>query len=450
MNKMKIESWQTSEKTFIYENNEVVSYGRLYRDLQSLKSILQEKFLARHAFLVEAENTYSVYLKNLALLELGHIVFPSPSYQFLDESFRKFIHDETSLNFVLWSKEQRAEELASDARAVDKNFLNELNIPATGLFIVRTSGSSGKKFKLVLHDYQGFLRKYQKIGPHFKKTFAFSPAESIAGMETVLEALSHQAELVVAGDRVNPAIVAELLARYQVDYFQTTPTFLNLLVMSGQVAGKDLSALKKIAYGSEPAQLPVLKALKKSMPQIEFMHTYGMSEIGIQKTFTNQEDPSVFRLDVDMNPARLVDGMIQIQSLTPMICYLNELESPFEGKWFKTFDVVNIEGDFWRVVGRTGDLINLAGRKFFPSEVESLILEMDEVQDVTIIKEVNDFIGNILIARIVILPEMDEQEFRKKFKDFCEKHVPFYMHPHRVLLSKESSVTNRFKKIRRT
>lgn len=447
---MQIESWQDSSRVFIYENDQVITYGQLYQDLRNLQNKLQSKFFTRHAFLVEAENTYSVYLKNLALLELGHIVFPSPSYQFQDESFRKFIHDETGLSFVLWPKNVGIDDLSDVAVEVSDQFVKGRVVPRTGLFIVRTSGSSGKKFKLVLHDYQKFLRKYQTIGAHFKKTFAFSPAESIAGMETVLEALSHQAELVVAGDRLSPAQVTELLSRYHVDYFQTTPTFLNLLVTSGQVAGKDLSALKKIAYGSEPAQLPVLKSLKKSLPHIEFMHTYGMSEIGIQKTFTNQEDPSVFRLDMAINPARLVDGMVQIQSLTPLICYLNESETPMDGDWFKTFDVANIEGEFWRVVGRTGDLINLAGRKFFPSEVESLILEMDEVQDVTIIRESNDFIGNILIAKIVISTDVSEQVFLKKFKQFSEQRIPFYMHPHRIIISKEANVSTRFKKIRKT
>lgn len=446
---MQIKSWQNSNKNFIYENGQVITYQQLYQNLQALKTKLQKQFSERHAFLVEAENTYSVYLKNLALLELGHLVFPSPSYQFHDEDFRKFVHDETNISFVLWPKDLLVDQLPKATQTTDSSFFKRSNIPSTGLFIVRTSGSSGKKFKLVLHDYQKFLKKYEKIGPHFKKTFAFSPAESIAGMETILEALSHEAELIVAGDRLSPAQVAELLSQHQVDYFQTTPTFLNLLVASRQTVGKDLSALTKIAYGSEPAQLTVLKALKKALPQVEFMHTYGMSEIGIQKTFTNQEDPSVFRLDTAVNPSRMVDGMVQIQSLTPLICYLNEPETPLDGEWFKTFDIANIEGDFWRVVGRTGDLINLAGRKFFPSEVESLILEMPEVLDATVIKESNDFIGNILIAKIIISPDLDEAAFLKAFKQFCEKRIPFYMHPHRTILSKEPNVSTRFKKIRK-
>ena len=447
---MQIENWKNNTKTFIYENDQVITYSQLYEDLRNLQEKLRAKFPTRHAFLVEAENTYSLYLKNLALLELGHIVFPSPTYQFQDEAFRQFVHDETGIRFVLWPKNFTVDQLSGDIIEVSSEVLKEYRVPKTGLFIVRTSGSSGRKYKLVLHDYQKFLKKYQTIGAHFRKTFAFSPAESIAGMETVLEALSHQAELIVAGDRLSPAQVLELLSRYQVDYFQTTPTFLNLLATSGQVAGKNLSALKKIAYGSEPAQLPVLKSLKKSLPQIEFMHTYGMSEIGIQKTFTNQEDPSVFRLDMAVNQARLVDGMVQVQSLTPLICYLNEPEMPMDGNWFKTFDVANVEGEYWRVVGRTGDLINLAGRKFFPSEVESLILEMNEVQDATVIKETNDFIGNILIAKIVISEDLTEQEFLKKFKEFCEKRVPFYMHPHKTIISKEANISTRFKKIRKS
>jgi acyl-coenzyme A synthetase/AMP-(fatty) acid ligase len=313
-------------------------------------------------------------------------------------------------------------------------------------FLVRTSGSSGKKFKFILHDPLLFIKKYQRIGNHFQKTFAFSPAESIAGIETLLETVGHGNELVCAGDRVSPRTVSDLVQKYQIDYFQTTPTFLNLWMMSGELRPEKLGSLKKIAFGSEPPQRVVLNFLREKLPGIQLVHTYGMSEIGIQKTLTCVEDPTLLLLDEHFNPGRLNEGMIEVQSLTPMISYLNHPTE--ESPWFKTLDQAVEEKNFWRVKGRNSDMINLAGRKFFPIELEEILMDLPGILDVSVAREENEIIGNIIVATITISPDENEADFRKSLKSFCHERVPFYMHPQKVFLKKEIPMNPRFKKIR--
>jgi len=446
---MDLQIWLGSTKIFLHESQQSKTYHDLAIDMKALSSAMQARLRERQFFVVEAENSYTTYLRFLTLLHLGQVVLLSPSYQFHDVAYRDFLRTEIGADFIFWSRDQESASLSIPASASlpNKKFADLKQ--TQGYFVVRTSGSSGKKFKLVLHDLQRFITKYRRIGPHFQKTFAFSPAESIAGIETLLEVISHQCELVAAGDRLSPAVVTDLLKTYEVDYFQTTPTFLNLLVVAGQHRGDKLSSLRKIAYGSEPAQLTVLRAIGACHPQIEFMHTYGMSEIGIQKTLTNPQDPSVFQLDAKFNPGRRIEGLVEVRSMTSLIRYLNEDSLPLKGEWFQTFDHVEMEGEYWRVLGRTGDLINLAGRKFFPSEVETLLAGMADIQDVTVVKEANEFVGQILIVKVVVAPGTDAKTFHKKLKEFCERNLPFYMHPHKVILSEDSEMNNRFKKVRR-
>ena len=76
---------------------------------------------------------------------------------------------------------------------------------------------------------------------------------------------------------------------------------------------------------------------------------------------------------------KVVDGVLWIRAETAMLGYLNAA-SPFDAEgWFNTQDAVEQDGDWLRFLGRTTDLINVGGQKVYPAEVESVLLEMDNV-----------------------------------------------------------------------
>ena len=55
---------------------------------------------------------------------------------------------------------------------------------------------------------------------------------------------------------------------------------------------------------------------------------------------------------------------------TPMVGYLNA-PSPFDNDgWYDTKDMVEQDGDFYKITGRIGEVINVGGLKFMASEVE--------------------------------------------------------------------------------
>jgi acyl-coenzyme A synthetase/AMP-(fatty) acid ligase len=208
--------------------------------------------------------------------------------------------------------------------------------------------------------------------------------------------------------------------------------------------------LKKIAYGSEPSQSKVLATIRQYWPHIELVQTYGMTEIGIQKTLTCPADSTRFRLDEKFNVGRLVSGTLQVKSMTPLLCYLNVESQTSPGEWFETHDRAVEKDGFLHVLGRDGDLINIAGRKFFPFELEDLIMRLPDALDVTVSSVADEFIGNSITAKIVIPQTLTESDFRKKLKFFLEQEVPYFMRPQRVLLSYETEATARFKKNRQS
>ena len=71
---------------------------------------------------------------------------------------------------------------------------------------------------------------------------------------------------------------------------------------------------------------------------------------------------------------RAVGGVLQIQSTNRMLGYLNA-PSPFdEDGWYDTKDVVEEKNGFYKVVGRTSEVINVGGLKFMASEIERWLL----------------------------------------------------------------------------
>ena len=66
---------------------------------------------------------------------------------------------------------------------------------------------------------------------------------------------------------------------------------------------------------------------------------------------------------------RIVEGVLWLRSQSAMLGYLNA-PSPFnEEGWFNTQDVVEVEGDYVRIIGRKSELINVGGEKVHPTEI---------------------------------------------------------------------------------
>jgi acyl-coenzyme A synthetase/AMP-(fatty) acid ligase len=438
-------TWKDSTRPFLISNSQTITYGKLHEDLLLSLTTLENSFKEKQLFVIESLNTYETYLKFLSLILQKHVVFLSPAYQFNDPEFRAMLEKETQSSFHYISSDHKlttvTKKTSSMHPLIQKQF--ESKCPA---FIVRTSGTSGKKFKFVLHEPARFIKKYQAIENYFFRTLAFFPADSIAGIETLLEVITYSNTLVSENEKLTPTHVNDLIHKYQIDYLHATPSFLNLMLIAG-VFSHDLRELKTIAFGSEPVSASTMTEIKNKQSHITFKHIYGMSEIGLLSTITNQMNPSTFILDKKINAAQVVNHELEIQSMTQSLGYLNYENN--EGPWFKTGDVVSVENDgFLKIIGRVDDLINVAGKKFYPSEVEDLLIKMPGVLDVAVLSEKNEIIGNIIIAKFFIDPSLDEFTFRAALKNYCEEFMPYFMCPHKVILLKGPPITTRFKKSR--
>lgn len=97
---------------------------------------------------------------------------------------------------------------------------------------------------------------------------------------------------------------------------------------------------------------------------------------------------------------------------------------PF-GSGFATEDLVEwaANGEL-ALMGRVDDLINTAGKKVNPREIELVLLEMEGVREAKVYGEAAGARGEVVAAAVVASPEVT----REKIRDFCSERLS----PHKV------------------
>jgi acyl-CoA synthetase (AMP-forming)/AMP-acid ligase II len=145
---------------------------------------------------------------------------------------------------------------------------------------------------------------------------------------------------------------------------------------------------------------------------------------------------------------RVIDGLLEIKSDSAMLGYLNA-ESPYtEDGWFRTGDAVEYDGEYFKILGRKSELINVGGEKVYPQEVENLILSIDHVLDVQVYGEKHPFTGNIVCAKILFDEKCEIDVLKKEIKQTCKKMLESFKVPVKIYITNETLYSNRFKKQR--
>lgn len=311
--------------------------------------------------------------------------------------------------------------------------------------VLFSSGSTGAP-KAAVHDMVPLLRKFE-TRRHAYRSISFLLYDHIGGINTMLHTLSNGGCLVTVRGRT-PDEVLRTIATHRVELLPTSPTFMNLILLSEAHEHYDLSSLKIVTYGTEPMPPTTLRRFHELFPEITLQQTYGLSELGILRSKSKSSDSLWVRIGGEGFEIRVVDGILQIKAQSAMVGYLNA-PSPFtEDGWFNTNDRVEVDGDHFRILGRDSELINVGGEKVYPTEVESAILEMDNVADVVVYKEPSAIVGNIVCARVALEHPEDPRQFSRRLKAFCATKLERFKVPSRVVIVEQPQHNERFKRIR--
>ncbi|MDR2407238.1 MAG: fatty acid--CoA ligase family protein [Bacteroidales bacterium] len=313
--------------------------------------------------------------------------------------------------------------------------------------VLFSSGSTGKS-KAAVHDFEFILEKFT-VPRKPLRTISFLLYDHIGGINTMLHTFYNGGCLITVSERT-PDAVAKTIEKYNVDLLPTSPTFLRLLLISDTVKKYSFQSLQLITYGTEPMPESTLQQLHETFPNIKIQQTYGLSELGILRSKSKDSDSLWVKIGGEGFETRVVDNILQIKSKSAMLGYLNA-PAPFtDDGWFVTGDMVEVDGEYIKILGRKSELINVGGQKVYPAEVEAVIEELPEIISATVFGEDNAITGKIVCARVQLSNNISEsqRELTKHIRQHCKKHLESFKIPMRIDFIETNNHSERFKKLR--
>lgn len=434
---------ENPDRDAVVWNDRIFSYGWLAARISYWSEFIARERIHRGTVAaIEADFSPNSIALMLALIQQGCILVPlTTSVEAKKPEFLTVA--EVEISFKLDAGDEIRIERFPD-RADHALYATLRNYGHPGL-VLFSSGSTGKS-KGAVHDFVGILEKF-KVRRKSLRTMTFLLYDHIGGVNTLLYTLSNAGCVVTLQDR-SPDAVLSAVAKYRVELLPTSPTFLNLLILSEAHRRHNTETLSSITYGTEPMPENTLRRSREIFPQVNFQQTYGLSEVGILRSKSRSSDSLWVKVGGEGFETRVVEGMLQIKARSAMLGYLNA-PSPFtEDGWFITGDAVEVDGEYIRILGRKSEVINVGGEKVYPAEVESTISELPNIAEVTVFGEKHPITGNIVSARIRLLEDEDPKSVKLRVKAHCRERLQGFKVPVKIEIAADVQHSERFKKMR--
>lgn len=317
---------------------------------------------------------------------------------------------------------------------------------ATPGLVVFTSGSTGKP-KGILQDCERVMNKFLVKRPA-RRTVLFLMMDHFGGFNTLLSSFAYGGMGVCLPSR-SPEVVCRVIEQSRATLLPTTPTFLNLLIASGSYQGFDLSSIEMITYGTEVMPEATLQKIKTIFPNAHAKQTYGLSELGVLRSKSENDNSVWVKIGGDGFETKVVDHSLWVRSEANMVGYLNA-PNPFDEEgWMNTGDQVEVNGEYMRILGRKSEIINVGGQKVFPVEVETVLLQAENIREATVYGVPHPLMGQVAHVRVSLHSPEDPALLSERLRMFCLARMARYKVPLRfVIVSDNEQRGERFKKNR--
>lgn len=419
-------------------------YADLLQKIKEASAFLLQKGITRGEVVgLKGDFTPNAIALLLALIENSNIIAP---FTYADKVSEERKYDIAQVaHEILINTDTDEYAYTAISRQSDHALyqsLRDLGVPGLVLF---TSGTSGVP-KGAVHNFTKLLQKFT-VQRASLRTINFLMFDHWGGLNTLFHTLSNAGVVLTTRDR-RPEAICSFIEKHKIELLPTSPTFLNLLILSEVYKQYDLSSLKLITYGTEPMPVNTLQRAKALFPQVRFQQTYGLIELGVLRSKSKSDDSLWVKLGGEGYDLRVVDNMLQIKADSAMLGYLNA-PSPFtEDGYFITGDQVEQDGEYLKILGRKSEIINVGGEKVYPQEVENIILNFENVLDATVYGEKHPIVGNIVCVRITTKEPVEKADFVKALKTYCRQNMQSFKVPVKVQLEDSPLHNDRFKKKR--
>ncbi|MGK5533020.1 class I adenylate-forming enzyme family protein [Streptomyces sp. URMC 129] len=431
------------DQAVVFEG-QTCGYGDLLGLVDRWRSFLDtHRVAAGEVVTLEGSSSPEACAGLLALIERGAVVVPLTA---LPAAKRADFLEIAEVEVVVRVAPDGAHQAERTGRAAGHELYAKLRETGHAGLVLFSSGTSGRSKASVL-DFEKVLARYgEPTRP--MRILSFLSLDHIGGVNTLLHTLSQGGTVITVGERT-PESICRTVQEHGVEVLPTTPTFLNMLLISGAHERYDTGSLKLITYGTEPMPMRTLERLHAAFPGVRLKQTYGLSELGILPTRSRGDDTLWVKLGSGNGfEHKIVDNILWIRSEMAMLGYLNA-PAPFDEQgFFNTQDVVQVDGEWIRILGRDSEIINVGGEKVYPSEVESVLLDVPNIAEAMVSGRPSPVMGMVVKARVTLVEDEDRREVARRVREFCATRLEPFKIPALVEIADAPQHSDRFKKIR--
>ena len=443
MNKM-VDKFKDNDQTAIIYDGKKYSYNELYIKIKEIESFIKDKIKSGEVVAILADYSFVSIALFFALYENKNIIAPitSTSKKEIDGKLKE------SFSTKIINLENEKLVITNIKSEASHKIINDLQTSKCAGLILFSSGSTGAP-KAMIHNLDTLVDSYGDKKQKQINMLVFLMFDHIGGINTMLNILSMNATMIIPQNR-NADDICQLIEEYKIAVLPSSPTFLNLILINRSYEKYDLSSLRMITYGTETMPEGLLNRLKAVFSKVKFLQTFGTSETGIAATSSKSSSSTFMKIDDENLEYKIVDNELWLRSKTQILGYLNRsMESFTNDGWFKTGDLVELDNEgFIKIIGRNKEIINVGGQKVLPSEVESVLLGMDEIEDCLVYGEQNAITGQSVSCDVVLKSGVKADGLKILVRKFCKDKLDNFKIPTRVNVVQKTEFTERFKKSR--
>ena len=284
------------------------------------------------------------------------------------------------------------------------------------------------------------------------------PYFHVTGLVHSLLSPVYTGSTIVLLTRWDRSAALQAIEKYRCTHWINITTMVVDMLSDPEIAKRDLSSLLIIGGGGAPMPKAVAERLEQ-LTGLKYMEGYGLTETISQTHMNPPDNPKLQCLGI---PDFGVDALI-IDAETGEVLPPGEkgelvVTGPeiFKGYWNKPEETekafININGKKW---SRTGDLcymdedgyffivdrikrmINRAGFKVWPAEVEAILYKHPAIKEVCVIGVPDDRVGEEVKAYVVLKPEYEGKVSEGDIIDWAKGQMAAYKYPRKIEFVKD-------------
>lgn len=317
---------------------------------------------------------------------------------------------------------------------------------------ILTSGSTGKP-KAARHTWQTLARGVRRRnGPAAPKWLLSYRPTLYAGLQVMLQCFADHGTLALPQPGMDPSSTAQFMCAAGVQFASATPSYWRRLLMFADHEVLGNTPMVQITLGGEVVDQQILDRIRAVFPKTRIVHIYATTELGRCFSVTDGQagfPVSYLSQPIDSVDLKIEDGELFVRSPNAMSMYDPHSRETFSSlDWFATGDLVEIKDSRVYFTGRKSEVINVAGSKVHPVEVERTIRDIPGVLDVRVFGKQSSIAGQLVACEIVPEPDQEIDQLRANIVKSCRVTLASYQVPRLIKFVQRINVSSADKIVR--